>query len=356
MSLYGLDESSALMKNLDTNLRLCGFAAIVATILISSSARAVAQTNVQNAQVVGSPGASASPQASLPNFSAVSTPVDTPPPPSTSGAGLSALIAIPPQNSGSPATSASPATAVSPAVSTSPTLPVDAYTVRYQSNLKIDAAPITLPSPAPSPAVSASPATKNVPIQGSQVNEAAHIAAPGTYNFGASYSGDANNSGSPGSAPITPSKNVLIQGSQANDNAHAKGTGTITPSKNIPIQRAQVNNPPTGNADNAGDAGNGGFNQHPGRKNKNKGHGQLSNAGTAGDDDGRKLHTDGQGGGWPKKQQQMQTQGQVSQEGGQGDDGQRHRHPQKLPSTQSQPQQQGGGGGKGKPTPTPTPH
>jgi hypothetical protein len=269
ISYYGLDESSPHMKNLDTSLRLCGFAAIVATILISSSARSVAQANP-------SPAVSASP-AVLPEAEGV-------------------------------------------------------YQLRYLSNLSVGDGFINMPNsnPVASPATSASPATTltNVPIQGAQVNNPA-----------------------PGITTTTTGKNITIQNSQAADNT---------------IQGAQVNNPATatpgntgntGNAGDAGNAGNGGFNQHPGGKIKNKGEGQLGNAGTAGDDNGRKLHNAGQGGGWHKKQQQMQTQGQVSQGGGQGGDGQGHHHLRQVQSTQPQPQQQGGGGGgKGKAKPTPIPH
>src|ERR1043166_5537448 len=326
MSCYGLDERSTLMKNLDTNLRLCGFAAIVAAILIFSSARAVAQTNVQNVQVA-SPDASASPQTNLPNFSAVSTPADSTPPPSTSGAGLSALIALPPQNSGPPATSASPATAVAPAVSASPFVAHPDFQHAFQSNLSIgdsmvNTKPVASPagsaspapsasggalsslvatgaqnvfiSPTPSPATSVIPATTNVPIQGSQVNN-----NPGT-----------------GITTATPGKNVTIQnstiqGAQVNQPA----TATATPGnagnagnagnggfnqhpghkiKNTPTQGAQVSTPAT--AGPTGNASNGGFNQPPGHKIKNTGQGQLSNAGVAGDNDGRKLHNGGPGG------------------------------------------------------------
>ncbi len=334
------------MENLNINLRLCDFAAIVATILISSSARSVAQANVQNVQVVSTPAPSGSPQTNLPNFSALSTPSDTPPP-STSGSGLSSLIGITPQNSGSTATSASPAAPASPAASATsfvPIDPVDSFQTKFAPNQNVgDGVVNTNPvKPAPSPAISASPATTNIPIQGSQVNEAAHATGTGT-------------------GTVMPSNNVLIQGSQANDNAHAASSGSvpITPSKNVSIQGAQVNNPLTGNADNnAGDADNRRVNRHPGHKIKNKGQGQLSNAGAGGDDSGPKLH-DGQ----HKKRERIQTQGQ-------GGNGQRHHHQQQVQSTQPQPglrawgttvhagnvDSAGDGGKKGKPKPTPTPH
>ncbi len=289
---------------------------------------AVAQTNVQNVQVVGTP--SGPPQPNLPNLSAVSTPVDTPPP-QTSGAGLSSLITLPPQNSGaSAATSPSPATSISPAASANPGLSLMGPQVRFSQNQQVGEGIVnTNPAKAGgSPAASATPAPTNIQIQGSQVNQATQDAGTET-------------------ATITPTKNVPIQGSQINDASHATGTGTgtITPSKNIIIQNSQFNdNNPTataapGNTINAGDAGNAKINQHP--KTKRKGHGQPSDPATAGGDHGRKLH--------------HAREGQMSEADEQGDAGRgrhQHRHDRQMESRQ---REQGDAGAERKAKPTPTP-
>ncbi|GEM_PF-4496018 len=251
----------------------------------------IAQTNVQNAQVVG-PTPSPS---NLQPLSAVSTPSDgVVPSAPASGSTLSSLIALPPQNSSSPANSTNAATTV-PAVSASPFVPVPLGPAhKFVPNLNVGESIVNITHPVASPAASTSPATANVPIQGSQVNEASHGTGTGT-------------------ATMTATTNVPIQGSQTNQ--PATGLTTNTAAKNITIQNSQANNNnpaavtlpnkrKTANADNRG------FNRHPKIK-----------------------HNEGE------------------QEG----DGQGQHHQQKMRSADQQTQPQGDRRGKGKLKPAATP-
>lgn len=155
---------------------------------------------------------------------------------------------------------------------------LDAYQVRYQSNLSVSDGivntgpkPTTTPLPAAqlsvAPSVNAptqaltttaqslgGPAdtgtnTLNTQIEGSQVNQPPTGAGIGstTSNKNIPIQGSQVNKQSTSTGPttFTPSKNITIQGSQVNK--QPTGTGTFTPSKNVTIKNSQFNN----NASNA---------------------------------------------------------------------------------------------------------